>query len=708
MNRYLALPAVCLGLLPLAARLGPAQPTPADKVEYVKKATRSETARAILKSVGLPTLEGKWYYAGPFDTATPDGVKTVFPPEKGVDLTATYTGKDGAKFGWKEVPDFQLGKVYSFLRLFPPPQDDVAVYLYHEFETTGAVRLPLSLGSDDTLTVFFNGEKLLHEDQVRSAAPDQSRVELKVKPGKNRLLLKIGQYAGGWAAYVSPELPEVIPAAVRKRLDRDFPPPAEVEPAESAAAGEAKYYTITTLQPPADCVLEVGGLGVRPDGKLLACTRRGEVWLVHDPGAADPKQIRFTRFASGLHEALGLHVAGNNTVYVVQRPELTKLVDRDGDGVADEFATVCDKWGVSGDYHEFAFGPAVDAKGNFFITLNVGFGGGHQSKAPWRGWCVKVSPGGGMEPYAYGLRSPNGINFSPDGELFYTDNQGEWVATNKLCHLKRGKFYGHQAPLRWVKDSPFAGLVPDKVKSGMWYDGTDPRDPDGPKVFPDVDPPAVWFPYGRMGQSASEPVWDTTGGKFGPFAGQCFVGDQTRSTVMRVALEKVNGVYQGACFPFRGGLQCGVNRLAFGPDGALYVGETNRGWGSVGGKPYGLQRVNFTGGLPFEVYSVKLTRDGFDLTFTRPLDPAAAKRADAYAVKSFTYVYHSTYGCPETDTRAEKITNVSVSKDRKTVSLAVPGLRKGRVYEFRLTGVKSAYGEAVLHPEAYYTVNELR
>jgi hypothetical protein len=691
----------------LTATLLFAQPKPADKVEYTRKATRSETARAVLASAGLPTLEGKWYYAGPFDAATRDGIEAKFPPEKGVDLKAAYVGKDGAKFGWKPVPDFPLGKVYSFLKLLPPPQDNAIVYLYHEFQADETFTLPLSLGSDDTLTVFFNGKMILHEDHVRGAAPDQSRVELKVKPGPNQLLIKVGQYAGGWAAYVSPELPDTISASIRKRLDRDFPPPAEVQQAQSTAQAESGYYKVTTLRQPADCVLEVGGLAFRPDGKLLACTRRGEVWLVHNPGAADPNEVRFTRFASGLHEPLGLHVADNTTAHVVQRAELTKLIDRDADGEADEFITVCDKWGVSGDYHEFAFGPAVDAKGNFFVTLNVGFGGGHQAKAAWRGWCVKVTPDGAMEPWAYGLRSPNGVGFSPDGELFYADNQGEWVASNKLCHLRRGTFHGHQAPLRWVKDSPFAGRVPEKVRSGMWYDGTDPRDPDGPKVFPAVDPPAVWFPYGRMGQSISEPRWDTTGGRFGPFAGQCFVGDQTRSNVMRVALEKVNGVYQGACFPFRSGLQCGVNRLAFGPDGALYAGQTNRGWGSVGGKPYGLQRIDFTGEAPFEVHSVKLIAGGFRLTFTKPLDVATAEALDAYAVRSFTYAYHQTYGSPEVDQRAEPVTRVEVATDRRSVSLTVPGLRKGRVYDIRLSGVKSANGEAVLHPEAYYTVNEL-
>ena len=258
-----------------------------------------------------------------------------------------------------------------------------------------------------------------------------------------------------------------------------------------------------------------------------------------------------------------------------------------------------------------------------------------------------------------------------------------------------------------MKDSPFAGRVPEKVRSGMWYDGTDPRDPNAPKVYPAVDPPAVWFPYGRMGQSLSEPVWDTTDGKFGPFAGQCFVGDQTRSSVMRVALEKVNGVYQGACFPFRTGLQCGVNRLAFGPDGALYAGQTNRGWGSVGGKPYGLQRIAFAGEVPFEVHAVLLTDEGFRLAFTKPLDAATAAKLAAYAVRSFTYVYHSTYGSPEVDQRAETVARVEVATDRRSVTIAVPGVRKGRVYDIRLTGVKSANGEAVLHPEAYYTVNEL-
>ena len=176
---------------------------------------------------------------------------------------------------------------------------------------------------------------------------------------------------------------------------------------------------------------------------------------------------------------------------------------------------------------------------------------------------------------------------------------------------------------------------------------------------------------------------------------------------MRVSLEKVNGVYQGACYPFRSGLQCGVNRICFAPDGSMFVGQTNRGWGSVGGKPYGLQRLVWTGVVPLEIKTMRLTRDGFVLTFTKPLNVGTLVGSDTYSLQSFTYNYWSNYGSPEVDRRGEKVQGVKLSADRRTVSLAVAGLRRGRVYELHLEGVKSSDGDPVLHPEAYYTLNEI-
>ena len=681
----------------LTAALLAAGAAPAAGPTYVKKATRVETVVASLKAAGLPTLDGDWHYIGPFDNA---GIDAAAPPEKEIDLAKTYAGKDGQTVAWAKFKDFKIGSIVDLKKF--KQSDNCVVYLYHEIEVDKATSLPISLGSDDYLKVWLNGEQLVSDDAVRPSAPDQNQATLKLKPGKNQLLLKVGNIAGGWEVYVAPELPLSWPAKVRDQLARDFPSPTPAGPAATSA--EAAHYRIVTLPLPKDCVMEVGGLAMRPDGKLLACTRRGEVWLIDKPNAEDPTDVKFKLFASGLHEALGLNVDGKD-VYVVQRPELTKLVDNDGDDVADEYDTICDKWGVSGDYHEFAFGPARDKDGNFFVTLNVGFGGGHQSKAPWRGWCVKISPKGDLKPWATGLRSPNGINFSPDGDLFYVDNQGEWVATCAMHEIREGEFYGHPAGLRWVKQSPFAAKLKDAVPSGMMYDGQ--KGQNGVSGMPEVTPPCVWFPYGRMGQSASEPRWDTTAGKFGPFAGQCFVGDQTKSIVMRVCLEKIGGRYQGACFPFRSGFECGVNRLVFGPDGSLYVGETNRGWGSLGGKPYGLQRLVYTGVLPFEIHDMHLTKEGFDLTFTKPLDPATAEKLEAYSLSSFTHYYWGTYGSPEVDRKAEKVQAVALSADRRKASLKVDGFRPGRIYELHLDGIKSSDGDAVLHPEGYYTVNQL-
>jgi hypothetical protein len=175
---------------------------------------------------------------------------------------------------------------------------------------------------------------------------------------------------------------------------------------------------------------------------------------------------------------------------------------------------------------------------------------------------------------------------------------------------------------------------------------------------------------------------------------------------MRVALEKVNGRYQGACFPFRSGFQCGVNRIVFGPDGKLYAGETARGWGSVGGKSYGLERLEYTGVLPFEMYAVKLTKTGFDVSFTKPLNSATVGKG-AVAVQSYTYNYWGTYGSPEEDHKAEPVNGVTVAADKKSISVTVSNLRPGRIYELHLPDVRANDGSPMLHPDAYYTLNEL-
>lgn len=646
----------------------PAAPETRAELTYVRKATREATRQATLAAAGMRAIPGKWKLIGPFDNADRKGLDTPFPPEQAIDTSKSYIGKNGKTVRWTDV-DFPDGRVHDLDRFGPDNDSDAVVYLLREIVVDAPQEVAVSLGSDDGLKVILNGQQLLVADVLRPCAPDQERLMLKLLAGRNQLLLKVTQGNGQWQFYFAPALASENEVELRNRLDADFPP-----------TPEGAHYRMVTFPIPNELRLEVGGLGYLKDGSLLIGTRRGEIWRLAQPLDESFARFELSLWAKGLHEITGMLVVGAD-VYVAQRPELTVVSDSDGDGRADRFRTYCAEWGISGDYHEYAFGPVRDAAGNFYLTLNLGFAGGHQSRVPYRGWCVKVDRHGRLEPVATGLRSPNGVGINPAGDVFYCDNQGEWVASCKMHHVKPGEFYGHPAGLRWRKDA--SAQAPEPV------------------------PPCIWFPYGRMSQSASQPVWDVTDGKFGPFAGQCFVGDQTQSLVMRVALEKVNGHYQGACFHFRRGFDCGVNRLEFAPDGSLFVGMTSRGWGSVGGRPDGLQRLVYTGKTPFEVHRVALKAEGFEVHFTQPVDASKAAAPAAYGLQSYRYNYWANYGSPEVDRRPVTIAAVHVAPDARSVLLEVPGLVAGRVYEIALDGVRSQFGKPLLHTEAFYTLNHL-
>ncbi len=460
---------------------------------------------------------------------------------------------------------------------------------------------------------------------------------------------------------------------------------------------ESDYYKLTPLPIPEHIVLEAGDSEWLPDGRLAVSSRRGDIYLVENPLAEDLDEVRFKLYAEGLHEVLGLAYR-DGWLYATQRGEVTRLKDIDGDDKADVIETVNDDWGISGDYHEYAFGSKFDSKGQLWVTLCLT--GSFSSNTKFRGWCLRITPDGKSIPTCSGIRSPGGMGMNADEDVFFTDNQGPWNGTCSLKHLAPGHFMGHPAGNRWYADAMNMGPVPAEPQSGS-------RIMTEADKIPEFMPPAILFPYKKMGQSAAGVACDTSGGKFGPFEKQLFVADQTFSTVMRCYLEKVNGRYQGACFPFREGFGSGSLSVLMTKSGAMFVGGTNRGWGSRGSKPYALDRLTWTGKVPFEIHEMRAKPDGFELAFTQPVDAATAGDPASYTLETYTYIYQAAYGSPEVDHTRPTIKRIMVSADGKSARLYVNGLQRGHVHELHAAGVRSKAGLPLLHAQAYYTLNNI-
>ena len=472
-----------------------------------------------------------------------------------------------------------------------------------------------------------------------------------------------------------------------------------------------KYFEYDQIKTPVGLDSQVGGLVFTPSGKLAACFHRGEVMVY------DFKTKAWTKFAEGLHEPLGIVAVSDREFVVMQRPELTVLKDTDGNGEADSYRTLNDDFGMSGNYHEFCFGPTVDKEGNYWVGLNVASNGasvrkeirgefssigipredfytawGKSKKAagrmyarvPYRGWIVKITPEGKMIPWSCGVRSPNGLGFDAEGNLFVSDNQGDWLGTSKLHHVKKDRFHGHPASLIWRE-----GWKRDPLKVPV-----DELDKMRKRA-------SILFPQGIMANSPTQPLL-IDHDKFGPYKGQMLVGDMNFKRILRFMPDKVNGEIQGAIIPFIDGdpMEIGNNRLAWAPDGSLIIGRTKLSW--AGSR--GIVQVKKKDVPSFDVQNVKLTKDGFDITFTE----APAEKLDDKNLKliSYTYKYHEAYGSPQMEKKDEKIEAVNVSADGKTLSIKLSNLREGFVYDFDFKGFKSKSGLELMNDRMCYTLNE--
>jgi hypothetical protein len=464
-----------------------------------------------------------------------------------------------------------------------------------------------------------------------------------------------------------------------------------------ANAREAEYYPMVDVPMPLDGVMEAGSALMLPDGRLAVGTRRGEIYLATGADANPPAPV-WKLFATGQTEILGLAMR-DGTLYATQQSEVTRVQDTNADGKADRFETVSDAWAWGGE-HEFTFGAGFDRDGAIWTVH--GLTGSYTSDRPFRGWALRHWPDGRWEPMCSGLRSPGGVVFNSAGDAFCSESQGPWNSACSLKHLKPGGFMGHPAGNKWYDLAPKMGPRPADPTGGE----TGRRHLDAERI-PQFVPPAVTFPYKKMGQQATAVMLDKSEGKFGPFAGQFFVADYTLSIVMRADMEKVNGVYQGACFPFRQGFATGLIGGTLTERGQLFVGGSKRGWPVRGLSEKAFQRLDWSGKTPFEIQTMRAKPDGFELRFTAPVDAKTAADPASYMLETFTHHFYAAYGGPEIEQADQRIVSATPSADGLSVRVVVDKIVRGHIHEMHFPGIRDRAGQPLLHDVAYYTLNEI-
>jgi azurin len=405
--------------------------------------------------------------------------------------------------------------------------------------------------------------------------------------------------------------------------------------------GRGGPYVVDTIEPPFanpwKAPLFFGDHDFLPDGTALLCTMQGDVWRVEGLDT-ELTHVRWRRFASGLHHALGLVVAGSE-VYVLGRDQITHLHDLNGDGEADFYECFSKAYLTSPAGHDFICGLQRDSAGRFYTAS------GKQG-------IVRISADGKQtEVLATGFRNPDGLGLLPDGAVTVPCSEGDWTPASMICLVRPGQ---HRLP-HYGYGGPQGGLPPEL--------------------------PLVYLPRGLDNSSGGQVY--VSSDRWGPLQGGLIHFSYGAASHFLVLHEEVGGQPQGAVLPLPGEFRSGVHRGRFSPkDGQLYV-TGMAGWGTYSEADGCFQRVRYTGQPVQLSVAFHAHENGVRLSFTRPVDRAVAGAAGSHFAQAWNYRYGAAYGSPEFSPHHpgtpghDPLTIISahVLADGHTVFLEIPDLQ---------------------------------
>lgn len=439
------------------------------------------------------------------------------------------------------------------------------------------------------------------------------------------------------------------------------------------------------------------GMGFLKDGRMVLGTTvaigGGEV----PPASADHKlfivsgisktgsgALTVKEIANNWHQIAGIVIA-EDKVYVSDRDGFYRIDNIDNPTDLAGNRTLIVKWpdenhwphGFS--WHQWVFTP-VYFQGFFYAPYSgcivPGGPSGTDPTTAYSGAFLKWDLSGKLEKFAGGLRSPNGANINPAGEMFVADNQGSWLPSSTFMQMKQGKFYGHKqsdghAP-NWAESLPY-------------------------------ERPTAWLDNGALRTSPSQPVFIDKG----RYQGDWLLGDVNNPGLVRIALDKVGDTYNGSVFWFGQGMgNAAINRMAWGPDGSLYIGTLTKigNWPSGDEQPMYKLTPKAAAGA-FEPRMVRSLADGVELLFTEPVDKASVVPAN-FTVQTWNYTRQAGYGLGKSVPQKLTVSAADLSDDGLRVHLVIAGLKEDFVTYIKLGTVKPATGaETLWNNEAWFTLN---
>jgi len=399
------------------------------------------------------------------------------------------------------------------------------------------------------------------------------------------------------------------------------------------------------LENPYQRGVRAAGIDFFKDGRVALVTFDGDVWIGEglQPGS---KEVRWSRYASGLHEPLGLRLR-EEQIFVFDRHGLWRLHDRDGNGEADYHELFCSQIDQTAETREFASALEVEKDGSFLVCKpgQTGSTIGRSSSA-----ILRISPDGKkVTRLAHGFRQPY-LGYDPQtGQIAASDQQGHYVPSTPVDFVKKGAFYGHP---------------------------NEPADKD--KL---ITPPLTWIPHQECG-SAAAIIWMRKS-KMGPLADQPVLLSFNPPRLFQIHAEVNEFVTQGGVTPLPLALDDPLLKGAINPaDGLLYLTGFNI-WGTKAkGKTF-FGRVHPNPKRTWTIpTNAQVAKRGIFLRFATPLDLKSGSKPASYEVRRWNYKRTPNYGSPHYQLDGTKgtetlvVASVKLSEDKQAVFLGIPDMRE--------------------------------